>query len=151
MALDNQAAIMALTINSRQLGQHILDDIHMQLKSLHHVHRHLKVHVKWVLGHMNIAGNEATDELVKKAAEGISSPQQNHPPLLQNTLPISIVALKVTHKMELWLSWTKLWKTSSRFIKISHIDPHMPSNKAYGILTSCPRHGTCILTQLCTG
>jgi len=136
--LNNQATITTLTNNSRQSGQHILDAIHMHLKSLHWTHRWLKIHVEWVPGHTNVAGNESADELAKKAAEGISSPCQHLPPFLQNALPTSIIALKAACKTELHLLWVKLWKASLRFLKISCIDPCIPSNKACQILTGCP-------------
>jgi len=47
--------------------------------------------------------------------------------------------------------WVKKWKASPRHVKMSHINPSMPSSKTSHTLTNLPWHATSILTQLRTG
>ena len=70
IALDNQAAITALRNNKPQPSHHLLDLIHKAILDLKCKCQQLHIHLKWVPGHEDIAGNELADKNVKLAAEG---------------------------------------------------------------------------------
>ena len=71
IAVDNQAAIAALTNWPRQPGQHLVNEIHVALKALRQVQPRMRIHIEWVPGHANIPGNERTDALAREAAGGL--------------------------------------------------------------------------------
>ena len=71
--------------------------------------------------------------------------------LLQTPLPKSVAALKVARTQATKPEWVEKWKASPRHVKMSHIDPSMPSSKTSRTLTNLPQHTTSILTQLRTG
>ena len=74
IALDNQAAIAALTNRPSQLCQYIVNAIHDQLRTLRRSHPRMRVHIEWTLGHAKVLGNERADTLTRTAAAGIHSP-----------------------------------------------------------------------------
>jgi len=73
------------------------------------------------------------------------------PLLLQTPLPKSIAMLKVARMQVTKPEWLEKWKASPRHVKMSCIDPSMPSNKAFCTLTNLPQHATSILAQLRMG
>jgi ribonuclease HI len=60
--------------------------------------RTIWVHLAWVPGHENIAGNKMVDKHVKEAAERQWSPTMALLSKLQCWLPASIAAIKVFRK-----------------------------------------------------
>ena len=58
IAVDNQAAIAALTNWLQQPGQYLVNEIHTALRVLQRVQLHMHIHAEWVPGHANVPGNE---------------------------------------------------------------------------------------------
>jgi len=151
IALDNQAAIAALTNRPKQLGQYIVDAIHKSLCTLRRTHPRMRMHVEWTPGHSKIAGNELADAYARAAAEGARSPLPELPWLLHCRLPTSVAAIKANRKWKLIPAWAAKWKQLPRHAKMSCVDPSLPSHKAYRTLTDQPRRDTSILMQLWSG
>jgi ribonuclease HI len=82
IALDNQAAILALANNCSQPGQHILNSILNAIKALQNKRRTLRIHLAWVPGHEGIEGNKLADKHAKEVAEGAQSNVLLLPPTL---------------------------------------------------------------------
>ncbi len=116
IALDNQAAIMALSNNARQPSQYLLDEIHEHIHALKRTHRHLHIHFEWVPGHSGIPGNEQADELARAATTSATAsrpgPPDHLPKLLRKPLPFSITALKAARTKSITPDWGKLWQLS---------------------------------------
>jgi ribonuclease HI len=70
IALDNQVAIRVLINNRPQPSQHILLTIISTICALQNKRRSLRIHLAWVPGHENVAGNELANALAKEVAEG---------------------------------------------------------------------------------
>jgi ribonuclease HI len=151
IALDNQAAIRALTNNRPQPGQHILSAILTSIRTLQNKRRSLRIHLAWVPGHANILGNELADDLAKKAAEGQRSPTLSLPTMLQRRLPASTAALKAHRKTTVVKRWSKIWAVSPRYPRMRKIDTSLPSWRTYKMLASLSRRATSIIVQLRTG
>ena len=104
-----------------------------------------------IAGHMGSKGNEAADELAKKAAEFGSSSNDLLPKFLCRTLPTSLLAVKQqidnTTKEET-KTW---WKRSKRYKRIKSIDPSLPSSKFISATKELNRNQISVLTQLRTG
>ena len=83
IALDNQAAIAALTNRPSQPGQYIVDAVHDQLRTLRRSHPRMRVHVEWTPGHAKVLGNERADTLARAAAAGAHSPLNDLPRVLR--------------------------------------------------------------------
>ena len=82
IALDNQAAIVALTNRPSQPGQYIVNTIHDQLCVLRCSQPCMRVHVKWTLGHAKVLGNKRADTLARAAVADAHSPLNDLPQIL---------------------------------------------------------------------
>ena len=94
-------------------------------------------------GHIDVEGNELVDGVAKVAAEGNSSQEALLPPeWATSPLLASISALRQAFKMALHKQWQKAWSSSPHYVKISRIDPSLPSNKYKQIMAKLisPRH-----------
>jgi ribonuclease HI len=115
ISLDNQAVITALDIRKPGPGQNIINNF-LQLaekKGNRSNKAHYNLEVTWVKGHMDIGGNEKVDAKAKKAAGGKTSKARNLPEfLMENTLPLSISAVRQDYKRQLKEKWRKKWKES---------------------------------------
>ena len=100
---------------------------------------------------MDIEGNEAADVKAKDATTGIISVRERLPPLLRDTLPVSVAALKGERKKSMPARWLPIWTTSPRFARMAKIDKDMPSAQTVKMLRKLPRRASSILTQLRTG
>src|SRR5579859_3577927 len=67
--VDNQSSIRAISKPKQQSGQYIVRKILQDLDALQHRRPNLEFKIKWVPGHMDIAGNDKADEEAKKAAQ----------------------------------------------------------------------------------
>lgn len=94
IALDSQAAIGALNLTKPAGSHYMVDEIHRQLKAARHAHPAAKLTTRWIPDHMEIEGNEQTDDEAKKAARGDASPPSALPTLLRNPLPASTSAIR---------------------------------------------------------
>ena len=108
----------------------------------------MRVHIEWTPGHAKIRGNERADTLARATAEGACSLLNNLPRILLQRLPTSIAALKANRQWKLVPTWAEKWKASPRHTKMSHIDPTLPSHKAYRTIFDQPRWDASILMQL---
>jgi hypothetical protein len=82
--------------------------------------------VRWVPGHEGVHGNKEADKAAKVAAEGRhrSSPRAHLPRYLRdNSLPLSISAIKQAHRERTRARWHTLWSTSPRYHHLQNIDP----------------------------
>jgi len=70
MDADSQATIKAIIKPKRQSGQEIIQGILYRIESLLLQRPSLNITIKWIPGHMDIAGNELVDQEAKKAAKG---------------------------------------------------------------------------------
>ena len=98
----------------------------------------MRIHIEWVPVHANVRGNEWADALVCEAANGTRSPRTELLGLLQKQLPTSMAALKAKYKQCLISMWTDCWGQLPRHRKMAYIDLHMPSHKAFPVITNRP-------------
>ncbi|KAF8578855.1 hypothetical protein K439DRAFT_1361028, partial [Ramaria rubella] len=80
-------------------------------------------------GHMNIEGNEVSDEEAKAAARGDSSPDKLLPKCCQGEIPFSRSAEIQKEKTHLHSKHRSIWTKSPRYLWTSEIDPSLPSDK----------------------
>ncbi|KAJ7124373.1 hypothetical protein C8R44DRAFT_585344, partial [Mycena epipterygia] len=84
-----------------------------------------KLHIAWIPGHQDVEGNEAVDAEAKRAAQGESS-DLPHTLCALHYLPISIAAMKATHKKRVASKWGDVWSSSrvgSRFADFDKTPP----------------------------
>ena len=150
IALDNMAAIQASTSRAPGPGRYLTDVFHRNLRSLKAQRCGLKLTLRWVPGHCDIAGNEAADAAAKEAARGESSPQDRLPKELRKTLPLSATRARGTFKAELDRLAADRWRKSERGRRLAAIDKSLPS-KTYGqLIARLSRRHANLLLQLCT-
>ncbi|EJD33472.1 hypothetical protein AURDEDRAFT_39389, partial [Auricularia subglabra TFB-10046 SS5] len=94
--LDNQPAIRAIRVRRCRPGQQLVDAFHREVASLLRVRHGFKLHIAWVPGHFDIAGNELADTHAKRAAEEDVTASSIR--VLQRPLPRSAAAIKAAHK-----------------------------------------------------
>jgi ribonuclease HI len=152
--LDNQAVIQSISNRKPKPAQYLINKIRRQTKAIWRRAEHpaFQLEIAWVKGHNEVEGNERVDREAKKAARGESSQARNLPShLTTNPLPVSSTAMKQSYDAKLAAEWKEIWKASSRFPKLSKIDPELPS-KGYKRLTAgLSRKQSSILIQLRTG
>ena len=100
---------------------------------------------------MGSKGNEAADELAKKAAEFGSSNDDLLPQFLRRTLPTSLSAVKQQIGDSAKKETKAWWKRSKHYKRINSIDPSLPSLRFISATKELSRKQTSILTQLRTG
>lgn len=71
-------------------GHYLIDHLHKQTEALMRRHHQLQLTLRWVPGHEGVAGNERADREAKRAARGLSSPEDDLPACLRDPLPISV-------------------------------------------------------------
>ena len=74
MVVDNQAAIQAVLSQDSHSGHSLTDMLLQVLQEVTDKHEIKGFQIRWVPGHVQIAGNEAVDVEAKRAAEGATSP-----------------------------------------------------------------------------
>lgn len=93
MGIDNTAAICATHAIKPGPGHHIWDIFHKRMAMVQNRHSKMDLLVRWVPGHIDIAGNDKADAEAKKAALDRSSPTHSLPAPLRKTLPRSKSAI----------------------------------------------------------
>jgi len=76
ISLNNQAAILALSLSRKTSGQHLIRAL--THSALHIQKAHPSQHnitLQWVAGHRDVLGNNLADSAAKEAAKGTSSSQ----------------------------------------------------------------------------
>ena len=151
IALDNVAAIQATSLTKSTPGSYLVDSIREAAESTF-IHRgRAPLTLRWVPGHVEIEGNERSDEEAKRAARGESSEEQDLPRATRGQLPFSRSAARQRFNEGLKERWKKTLELSKRWPKLHQIDAMAPSNRFRKIARLLPRRHTSILTQLRTG
>ncbi|KZV80377.1 hypothetical protein EXIGLDRAFT_598778, partial [Exidia glandulosa HHB12029] len=94
--LDNQAAVKAVRARRNRPGQYLVDAFHREVTSLMRRRHAFRLHIAWVPGHMDVAGNELADTHAKLAAE--EDETEHGITALQDALPRSAAAVKAAYK-----------------------------------------------------
>lgn len=153
--VDNQAVIRSSERPSAKPGHHLLLHFRSSIrKTLNRQELTRKdVTIRWIAGHMEVEGNERADREAKTAATrpDSSSPLKDLPPPLRNQLPQSVSALKQLHTARLKTLWTREWKSSPRYHRITAIDPQLPSSSFTKLAALLPKKQTGTYIQLRTG
>lgn len=146
--LDNQAAIQATQRQRAVPGQHLVEHIQKQIKSLLKAQRK-KIKLIWTPGHEGIEGNEEAD---KEAAKAITDGDLNseHLTYLQE-LPISRSAARQARETSLKRRAAERWEGSPRGARMREIDNALPGTSFLKLTNKFPRRNTSILMQLRTG
>ncbi|ETW81323.1 hypothetical protein HETIRDRAFT_45025, partial [Heterobasidion irregulare TC 32-1] len=92
--------------------------------------------LRWVPGHVDIVGNERSDEEAKAAARGLTSMDIVLPKAIRGQLPFSRSAARQRFNDGLKKRWKKLMEQSPRWQKLQRIDPTAPSNRFRKITSS---------------
>ena len=95
------AAIQAFTSRTSGPGRYLTGIFHRQLRSPKTERCGLRLTLRWVPGHCDIAGHEVADTAAKEAARGEPSPPNCLLQELRNTLPLSATRPRGTLKAEL--------------------------------------------------
>ncbi|OBZ72553.1 hypothetical protein A0H81_08075, partial [Grifola frondosa] len=147
---DNKSSIQATKLRRPTPGHHLLDSLHRHLCTLGRKHYDAKVTLYWVLGHVNLEGNEAADREVKHAAQGDSSPDEVLPGTLRGGLPRSVMKMKQLFLTSLQDKAKKVWTTSRWGKNFARLDKGLPSKKYEKLIGKLPRRQANILFQLHT-
>ena len=151
IALDNVAAIQATKIAKSSPGSYLVDAIHDMVEREFEDDRHRRPTLCWVPGHVDIEGNERSNEEAKAAARGHMSADAALPEAIRGQLPFSWSAARQRFNEGLKKRWKELLEQSPRWQKLKRIDPTAPSNRFRKITSSLPRRHVATLIQLCTG
>lgn len=151
IALDNMAAIQASTLRTTAPGRYLTDLFHRYVGILKKEHPEVRLVLRWVPGHADVAGNEAADEAAKEAAGGLTSPLTKLPKELRRTLPLSVSRARQNFAQELSRRASGRWHSSRRSRRMQEIDRGLPSRKYAEHISHLPRRHANLLLQLRTG
>jgi ribonuclease HI len=151
MGIDNTAAISATHAIKPGPSHYIWDMFHKRLKMVRNKHKNMDLLMKWVPGHMDIAGNVRADVEAKKAATDGSSPIRKLPAPLRKVLPRSKSAVRQEHQRKIKLAAVRVWTNSPRFDRMALIDPDLSYVKFAKLTRGISRNQASILFQLRSG
>ena len=131
IAIGNQAALRAFDSELRKPGHHLAREI---LDLAHWIRnrrskRKYTLMLRWTAGHIGIPGNEKADREAKRAASGLSSPNELLPPYLRKPLLINPSAVTRKFNNELKKEWCREWHKSERGKRTRKINTSTPSAK----------------------
>lgn len=122
IALDNVAAIRAAEAKDPRPSHYLTDAFADSIRDAKRTKSYSTITLRWVPGHMDVAGNECADMEAKKAARGLTSPVNDLPKPLRHPLPTSSAAAKRAHVAKLKIEAANTWKTSRRGRRTMEVD-----------------------------
>lgn len=151
IALDNMAVIQATTLHSSAPGRYLTDIFHRYVDLVKKAHPGIRLMLRWVRGHADVAGNEEADEAAKLAAAGRTSRLAHLPKELRHPLPLSISRARQNYATELTRRAAARWQDSRRGRWMAEIDSNLPSQKYAEKISHLSRRHANLLLQLRTG
>jgi ribonuclease HI len=154
ISLDNQVVITSLDTGKPKSGQNVIGEFLQQIERKWKRSNKATywLDVTWVKGHLNIEGNERVDEEAKKAAKGKMSKERKLPGFLsESPPPLSTSAICQEYERKLKEEWKARWEELPQHLKLSRIDPSMPSNKYNRLTEGLRRLQASLIMQLRTG
>lgn len=149
---DNQTVIQTLKKGKPGPVQHIANAVQDIAEKTHNRGPRIKkFDIRWISAHSDVTRNEKVDTEAKAAAHGTTSEDQDLPPLLRRTLPISKSALVQAAKSNAKEQWWTAWTGSERKLRLDEYDTEFPCKTHLLICQSLPRHQASKLIQLRTG
>ena len=128
-----------------------MDEFHRLKTKLKKKHEEIRLTIRWVPGHMDVEGNEKSDEEAKDAARGASSSKNRLPAVLHKSLPMSASRAKQNWKTHIKEQTQQRWARSPRHRKMQQVAPNL-SGKTFATLTdTLSRKQAALLFQLRTG
>lgn len=112
--LDNVAAIQATKIARSTPGSYLVDAIHDTAEKEFGGRGRGRPTLQWVPGHIDIVGNERSDEEAKVAVRGLTSMDTVLPKAIRGQLPFSRSAARQRFNDGLKKCWKKLMEQSPR-------------------------------------
>jgi len=112
LGVDSQAEILSIRHGRGMPGQYLLDGFHKQLVAVHQKHAGIDIELRWMPGHVGIAGNEQGDEEAKREAWGNSSLQWQMPVSCRKVLPTSQSAMQQSHMKKVNVKLKKCFKSA---------------------------------------
>jgi ribonuclease HI len=107
--MDSQSIIKTLT------SKYLIDSYQRQVTSIHEM-KGLKIVLRWISAHLEVAGNEAVDEAVKEVAGGRNSERKELPAILwKGQLAKTKSALKQEQGEKIKRRWKEAWRHSLRY------------------------------------
>lgn len=150
IAVDNKAAITAVSTSRVAEADYLVGRFHTQLKKVKKTHPHLRLTLRWVPGHVGIRGNERVDKRAKEAACQ-TNVDNNALSSSINEIFASSSKLRQTHYDELKSLIAERWSNSPRYRTHSKFFPSLPSTSFAKLTEGLPRRHVSILTQLRSG
>jgi HPt (histidine-containing phosphotransfer) domain-containing protein len=133
---DSQSALRAIASSAANSGQAIVQHILEQLETLKK--QQVRVRLCWVSGHAGNAGNEAADQLAKRAVNA----REDH----NFRTPLSWYRKEAYQAIE--REWRNEWVSSVNGKHLKRIDDGLPNRRALRLYGSLTRHETYLFTQL---
>ena len=132
-------AIRATELTASSPGLYLVDEIHKITQEDFEAKGRTCPKIRWVPGHVDIRGNERSDEEAKRAARGITSEVDKLPRAMRGRLPSSRSAVRQAFNEDLKKRWKKSLEASPGWPKIRRIDPTAPSQNFRRITSHLPR------------
>ncbi|KAJ5993178.1 hypothetical protein N7451_008902 [Penicillium sp. IBT 35674x] len=136
---DNQAAIRACAHSQRSSGQHTVREISCLVEALRGIGCHVRI--RWIPGHVGVAGNERADRLANNAA---NTPTTAPP----STILLSGCRLKL--RRIAFEHWTQEWADGEHGAYARLLFPQ-PTKAIFELHETLPRAASSTLIQMQTG
>ena len=132
-------------------GSYLADGFRRMMQAIAKNNNDFDIMVRWVLGHIDIHGNEEVDKHAKRVAENreSKSPRQHLPHYLRlGTLPLSISAPKQAHTKQTHAHWGRIWRRSPRYARTNHLDPNLIHRSFIKLVAHFPKRLTSLYISL---
>ncbi|TFY75555.1 hypothetical protein EWM64_g8458, partial [Hericium alpestre] len=156
VAIDNQAAIHALSCTKPKPGHHLAAAFHSEAARLKAMQqgRGYQLRIRWIAGHEGCEGNEMADVEAKAAAEGEGSSTDQLLKYLQKLIPDSLLAIKQAFLKTIRTRWEMQWRADARCTNLKQLDDKLPGKSFMSLLNKadslCRAHAS-LLFQLRVG